>query len=282
MPHLQVLVEAPEAAATADRPALTGRLAQFHGGDLRLPRDLVYANFVTSIDGVADLDAGEASVGSVISGRNPADRWLMGILRALADAILVGAGTVLAEGAHLWRPETTAPELASELAELRRRLGLTGEPRLVIASGSGRVAGAARMRAIEHGALVLTDASHQARLRAALPASCRVAGLESLDAGPILAAIRAEGHRRVLCEGGPHLLGRLAARGAVEELFLSLAPVLAGRDRSPRPGLIAGQELLPTWRDRWRLLSVRADRSMLFLRYRREALASPGSPEANV
>ncbi|HYU63230.1 MAG TPA: dihydrofolate reductase family protein, partial [Verrucomicrobiae bacterium] len=64
---------------------------------MAIPEGRVYANFVSSIDGIVALEAGTAPSGGIISGRNEADRFVMGLLRAFADAVLVGAGTVRAE-----------------------------------------------------------------------------------------------------------------------------------------------------------------------------------------
>ncbi|MBO0683937.1 MAG: dihydrofolate reductase family protein, partial [Candidatus Dormibacteraeota bacterium] len=107
----------------------------------------------------------------------------------------------------------------------------------------------------------------EARLRGRLPASARLRTLAALDAGAILEAIRAEGCRRVLTEGGPRMLTSLIAAGLVDELFLTLAPVLAGRNGGERLGLLTGLELLPSTRRPGRLLSVKSQGSLLFLRY---------------
>ena len=84
----------------------------------------------------------------------------------------------------------------------------------------------------------------------------------------MVAALRAEGYRSILTEGGPHLFGQLLAAGLVEQLFLTLAPALAGRQRdSTQIGLVEGTSLLPGIDVRGRLLSVRRSGSHLFLRY---------------
>lgn len=72
----------------------------------------------------------------------------------------------------------------------------------------------------------------------------------------------------MLTEGGPRLLGQLARDGLLDELFLTVAPVLAGRAGTRRPGLVDGLELLPGRRNPARLLGVRQSGSFLFLRYR--------------
>jgi len=80
--------------------------------------------------------------------------------------------------------------------------------------------------------------------------------------------LQAEGHRSILTEGGPHLFGQLLAAGLIEQLFLTLSPALAGRQRSgTQIGLVEGTSLLPGIDIRGRLLSARRSGSHLFLRY---------------
>ena len=81
-------------------------------------------------------------------------------------------------------------------------------------------------------------------------------------------ALRAGGHELVLCEGGPTVLGSLLAARFVDELFLTISPLLAGRvAQRPRPGLIENAEFLPTRSIAGRLLSMRRSQSHLFARY---------------
>jgi riboflavin biosynthesis pyrimidine reductase len=81
-------------------------------------------------------------------------------------------------------------------------------------------------------------------------------------------ALRAGGHQLILCEGGPTLLGSLLAASFVDELFLTISPLLAGRAaQCPRPGLIENAEFLPTRSIAGRLLSMRRSHSHLFARY---------------
>ena len=100
----------------------------------------MYANFVSSIDGIVALEGGRAPSGGIISGRNEADRFVMGLLRAFAEAVLVGAGTVRAEGGKaLWTPDYIFPAAAKAFAALRRALKREKTPRLVIVAGSAKI-----------------------------------------------------------------------------------------------------------------------------------------------
>jgi riboflavin biosynthesis pyrimidine reductase len=248
----------------ASSPArrLPSRLAELYGGNLELAPDLLYANFVTSLDGVAALPA-PARSGAVLSGRNPADRFLLGLLRALSDAVVVGAGTLRAEPGHLWTPAYVSRGLASAFSELGRP-----DPRMVVVSASGRLDPGER--ALQRGALVLTTDRGAARLAGRLPpvSSLRSLGPEPPTGTAILEAVRAEGHRRVLTEGGPTLLAAFMDDHLVDELFLTLSPLVAGRrSGNGRLGLLEGADLLPGGGQWGRLLSVRAHGSHLFLRY---------------
>src|SRR5690348_16547909 len=129
----------------------------------------MYSNFVASLDGVVALGA-EASAGSIISGRNQGDRFLMGLLRACADAVLLGAGTLRTTPGHHWTPEHVFPDLAREFGELRSTLGRKTGPRLVLLTASGRVP--VSHPAVVAGATILTTADGAAALQGRLPDSC--------------------------------------------------------------------------------------------------------------
>ena len=248
---------------------LSPALAEAYGGDLGFALPCVYGNFVASLDGVVALGPEYPSSGSAISGREPADRFVMGLLRACADAVLVGAGTLRATPRHRWTPDHVYPLAAADFAALRRRMGRPGLPELVVVTGSGDVP--TDHPALVAGALIATTAAGAERLRGRVPPACTVltvGGGGSLRMADALTAIAARGHRAVLTEGGPRVLGQLIDEGLLDELFLTVSPVLAGRGRTPRAGLVDGLELLPDlprWSD---LVSVRRRASYLFLRYR--------------
>jgi riboflavin biosynthesis pyrimidine reductase len=256
---LQLVFEEPPAAAGSLPP----EVAALYGGALSLPDDVLYCNFVSSLDGVVALDAPGAGAGPTISGRSPADRLVMGILRALAEVVVVGAGTLRADSGHLWTPAYIYPPLADAFARL-------GEPRLAVVTASGEIDPSER--ALQPDGLILTTDAGEAWLRGKLTGGTRV---RSLGSGPlggrrILEALRAEGHRRILTEGGPHLMARFLEEALLDSLFLTLSPVLAGRSAGDgRLGLLEGLELLPARPEWWRLASVRRHRSHLFLRYDR-------------
>src|SRR4030042_5647949 len=96
-------------------------------GSLRFPahegRPYVIGNFVTTLDGVASLSAPGLAGGGPISGSNPHDRMVMGLLRSVADAVIVGAGTVRSEPRHLWTEAYVCPPLAASSRPPRAALG---------------------------------------------------------------------------------------------------------------------------------------------------------------
>lgn len=230
---------------------------------------------MTSLDGVVALGS-EASAGSIISGRNHHDRFLMGLLRACADAVLLGAGTLRATPGHQWTPEHIFPAMAESFGRLRASLGRKPRPRLVLFTSSGKVEAA--HPAIVAGATVVTTLQGAATLRGRLPDSCDV--IEVGKTGPVdvagaLSELRARGHSVLLTEGGPHLMGELIEHDLLDEAFVTISPVVAGRDADPRPGMVGGVELLPA-RQLWtRLLSARRSADFLFLRYDLRSKAKP-------
>jgi riboflavin biosynthesis pyrimidine reductase len=227
----------------------------------------VYANFVSSIDGVVALESGTAASGGIISGRNQADRFVMGLLRAFAEAVLVGAGTVRAEGGRaLWTPEYIFPDAVEGYRALRARLKRSPEPLLVIVSARGDLDPS--VQALQVGALVLTTKAAEAGLRSKLPTANRVIAVSDGDRvapGEIMHALHAEGYHLILTEGGPTLFGQLVEASLVDELFLTVSPALAGQKNNF--GLIHGVDFGKDLK-RASLRSVRQHESHLFLRYR--------------
>lgn len=236
-------------------------------GCIGFDEPVLYSNFVESLDGVVTLGS-SPNAGSAISGRNQPDRFLMGLLRACADAVLLGAGTLRATPGHNWTPEHIFPDLAPSFAALRVDLGRKPRPRLVLLTASGEVEVA--HPAVVAGATIVTTVRGARNLRGRLPDSCDVIELGEggeVDVARAVAALHERGDRVILSEGGPHVMGELVKKDLLDEAFLTVSPVLAGRAEERRLGMIAGVELLPA-HGRWsRLLSARRHGNFLFLRY---------------
>jgi riboflavin biosynthesis pyrimidine reductase len=258
---------------------LPGELAATYGGLLGLPATSLVVNFVATIDGVVAIPAVRNSP-RVISDASAADRFVMGLLRASAGAVLVGAGTLRDSKTSLWRPDQVYPPAAAAFAELRRRLGLPELAEVAVLTASSEID--VRHPLLETGALVLTTEDGAARLAGRLPAASQVVvlpGEERVDLRAAVDALRDRGHAVVLSEAGPAVTGSLLEAGLVDELFLTVSPLVAGRaPESERLGLVEGLTLLPAARVEARLLGVRRHGAHLFLRYAigpREPVVSP-------
>ena len=247
---------------------LPATLRRLYDGGLGFAEECVFANFVETIDGVVaipDLPRSNA----LISQGSEADHFVMGLLRACADAVLVGSGTMLASPNGTWRPERVFPAAAEEFAELRRRRGQPEWPTVAFVT-AGRSFDSAHP-VLEQQAIVLTTERAATALRARVPVASEVVAVndgDQVDLRKALAILRERGHSLILSEGGPHLFGSLLASGLVDELFLTLSPVVAGRADRRRLPLAEGIELLPDATVAARLLSLRRHADHLFLRYR--------------
>lgn len=241
---------------------------------LRLDRPTIVVNFVSTLDGVVALDRSGGSGGREISGGFEPDRFLMGLLRATADAVLVGAGTVRASRTHAWTPGQVHPASATSFAEWRRSLGLVQSgPTTVMVTASGELDPShLGVGDLNPSVIVITTEAGARRLRD-LPRRDHVEIVSVGDdarvpVGALLDFLRERDFGLVLSEGGPTLFGELLAARAVDELFLTVAPQVAGRsERADRLGLVDGVGFPPDLAPWARLRSVMRSDDHLFLRY---------------
>jgi riboflavin biosynthesis pyrimidine reductase len=192
----------------------------------------------------------------------------MGLLRACADVVLIGAGTLRGSPRALWTAEVAYPNAATAFRELRAALALPEQPALaIITSGS---AFPADHPILARKPIVLTTEVGAARLEG-LPGAevVPVCAGERVDVAAAVAALRARGYGRILSEGGPHLLGSLLVDGLLDELFLTLSPLVAGRTSQGGEALslVEGLSLLPDRRVALELHGIRRHGEHLFLRY---------------
>lgn len=210
-------------------------------------------NFVTSLDGAVELDGYSAG----LSGAS--DKRVFGILRMLCDALVVGAGTLRTENYRALR-------LTDPRAAWRRAHGLADHPTLVVVSAALNLdpqQGAFADAPVRP--IILTHAAAPADRRAALAEVAEVVtvGEDAIDLPAAVAELRRRGYRSLLCEGGPQLFAALTTANLVDELCLTMSPLLAG----PGAGRITAGPPGPP-----RGLSLRhvlAAGDMLLLRYRR-------------
>jgi riboflavin biosynthesis pyrimidine reductase len=263
-------------ADSLPRTALPPELARLHGGELGFVEPCVYANFVATIDGVVAIPA-MASSNDFIAADSNADRFLMGLLRAFADAILIGSGVLRASPRGTWLPEKIYPPAATAYADLRLELGAPPTPEIAVLTGSGSIDPGHPL--LESGALVLTSEAGSERLAGRVPAASTVVALGSakrIAPDLIVGALRGRGHQRILCEAGPHTFGSFLEAGVIDELFLTTSPLLVG-DAGPgtRLALVEGTDLTPEG-TRARLLSLRRHGSHVFHRYALDRTRVPG------
>jgi len=271
----------PEPAET-----LAPTLADRYGGGFVVAegtaaRPYVLANFVSTLDGVVSYNRPGESGGGPVSGESDEDHMVMGLLRARADAVIFGAGSLHGDSGHVRTPAFIYPALAEEYAAYRERLGRTGLPLNVVVSGSGRVdLREPTFHTPGLHVLIATTATGATRLASdTLPPGVEVRAITDTESDttaesiPLDALLELLGRdyavRVALTEGGPKLLAGFVTAGALDELFLTLAPQLAGRDAAnPRLALVEGLAFSPATAPWSELISLKRAGSHLLLRYR--------------
>jgi riboflavin biosynthesis pyrimidine reductase len=261
LPEFQTLFASP-GLPRFDLPEVVARAY----GDFGLSARVVYGNFVSSLDGVVAIP-GVPRSSAAISRGNPADRFVVALLRASADAVVIGAGTFRAHEGP-WTPQNAYPDAPESLIELRQRLGLVGQPTLVVVTASGDLGGS---RSKLEDAVVLTTSEGAVGLTEDVAAGAEIVELGangSIDMRQAIGWLSEHGYGRILTEGGPKLMGEALKARIVDELFLTVSPVIAGGgERHPRPTLATGVDLLPGEPLLGRLLSLHRNDAYLFLRY---------------
>ncbi|QDO88556.1 deaminase [Ornithinimicrobium ciconiae] len=183
------------------------------------PGPVVRANFVSTLDGHAT--GGDGLSGSINSS---ADKQVFDVLRALADVVVVGAGTIRAEGYGRLRTEDPA------LVQVRRAAGRADHPTLAVVTASGDLPEKVMVDDPDGGALLVLcaravsdDLAERIGADAVVPA-----GADLVEPSLAVEALHERGLDHVLTEGGPHLLGGWLQAGVVDELCLTIRPVVVG------------------------------------------------------
>ena len=198
----------------------------------------VRANFISTLDGAATGD--DARSGSINTG---ADREVFALLRALCDVVLVGAGTARTEGYK----RATVRDPWRYL-----RQGRSAHPATAVFSRSGNVPPGLSQAREDSGEVLLITCEHAGAQAIDLARSTLgeenviVQGQESVDMAAAVDSLALRGLRRILCEGGPHLMGDLTASGRLDELCLTIAPTLvAGEHPRITAGAAVTANLMP-------------------------------------
>jgi riboflavin biosynthesis pyrimidine reductase len=217
-------------------------------------RPYVLLNMASTADGRASVDGRAGPIG------DSADSALLHGLRTIAGGLLVGAGTVRAEHyARVLRGEQDR--------QTRRARNLSGELPTFIVSGSAALSPQEVPLLAEPQARVtiITPTDKDVPPCPAQPGYLRCERSGKLDLALALRRIHSEhGVETLLCEGGPHLAAQLVSAGLLDELFLGMAPKLAGGGEQLR--ILAGAELDPP--RQMQLIALYEHASSLFARYR--------------
>jgi len=248
-------------------------------GNFRIPSPRsgaqVFTNFVSTMDGVVSLQVKGHSAGGDISGFSIQDRMVMGLLRAVADVVIVGSGTLDADPRTVWTPGAICPELADDYQRLRQALRKREAALNVVVSASGNID--LRLPVFASGRvpvmIVTTQAGAKRLGKQKPPSSIQISPIRRASGmiapGAILDEVaRMNSGQFVLVEGGPKLLGSFYEERLIGEQFLTLAPQIAGRDvGDERISLVMGQTFAPRDPLWGTLTDVRRGHSHLFLRY---------------
>ena len=191
--------------------------------------------------------------------------------------VVIGSGTLADSPGGTWTPEQGYPPAADAFAELRRRIGRPPEVEVAVISGTGLVD--PEHPALAAGGIVLTTAAGAARLAGKLPPDSIVDLGATIEPNAAHVALRARGHTLILSEGGPHAIAPFLEARLVDELFLTISPLLAGRPAAEtRLALVEGADLIPGGPLAGRLQSLRREHDHIFLRYELDRSGVPTVP----
>jgi riboflavin-specific deaminase-like protein len=217
-------------------------------------RPWVLVNMIESVDGATALAGRSGALGG------PADKRVFAAVRSVADAVLVAAGTVRIEGYGPARP-------TAAVRERRAARGQAPVPTIAVVSRKLDLDPTTSLfTEAEVRTVVLTSESADADRRRALEAvaDVEVCGADSVEVPAALAVLQDRGAGVVLAEGGPSLNGQLVVAGVVDELCLTVSPLLAAGESAriahggdPSEPLALG------------LAHVLEEDGLLFLRYER-------------
>jgi riboflavin biosynthesis pyrimidine reductase len=236
-------------------PSLPEAFRQLYPGDWHTPtitgRPYVYTNFAQSRDGRISYNEPGASSGGDVTDFNAHDRWLMGLLRVRADAVMSGDATINQETEHLWTAEFMCPYDSAAFAELRAAEGYAPIPILVVVSMDGKVNFDALCFRQPDAHVVLATTSRGAANVHGVECDARIdvhdLGEASVDLARLNQILYSDyGVRNLLCEGGARLFGSMLAAKQVDEEFVTFCPNFIGRSNDKfRPSYTEGVAWMP-------------------------------------
>jgi riboflavin biosynthesis pyrimidine reductase len=259
---------------------LPPELERLYDGGLSFPgpledRPYVVGNFVETIDGVVTFGIPGRSGGGPISGNSVEDRFVMGLLRGCADAVLIGSGNLHGDPGQVRVPEFIYPEAKDLYDGLRKRLGKPRLPLNVVLTGSGKVdLSEPTFHTRDLRTAIVTTEEGAARLRSDHGDRSDIAIRSTGERGSttpqaVLGLLKREfGVDLLLHEGGPTVFVEFVASRLIDELFLTLAPQIAGRrDGDHRLSIAGATSFFPETAPWLSLMSVKRASGHLLLRY---------------
>lgn len=261
---------------------LTPALADFYGGGLGFPevasRPYVIGNFVQAVDGPVTFGKGNANPLFA----HPMDRLLMSVLRAMADAVVVGKETLMDDPPKFtWHWKTMAPPgTEGMMADFAKSLGKKGPQKNVFVSARGTGFDFSRkvFRDADVQAVIATTSAGAEIIKQGIAALAQKPAVEvwqlddgkgGVDLKSLLKKLHEAGCRLVLTEGGPALYGSFEKEDLIDEIFLTQRPMIVGNGKdAPRPTFSAYSHA-PGAQKSLSLVSVKkSEDDVLFLRWK--------------
>lgn len=269
-------------ALSSVAPSLPAPFREILGGDwtmpARLDRPYVYSNLAASRDGRMSFSEPGFDASGVVTMANPHDRWLMALLRARADAVMMGDTTVRIERGILATAEYVCDYDAAAWRALRAHEGRHPQPWMVILSYDSAIDPAEACFQNPETRIVLATTAHGIARAQALARDARAEvfahelGAEWIDLNALTRLLFDQyGVRALLCEGGPRVMGGMLQAGLIDEEFLTYCPVIVGASRErPRPSYIEGTAFMPQRAPLSHIQTLRRAGDYLFLHTRVE------------
>ncbi len=267
--------------ATDEGLSLPEHVREVYGGDWAIPAaedaTYVYSNFVVSHDGRISFNEPEHYGGGDVNGGNPFDLWLMALLRARADAVMVGDNTLKLEPEHVWTHQYIFPDDTALFHELRQAEGRSTYPLQVFLSIDGQINwDAAVFSSPDYHVVIATTKRGEARVGKEARAEAKVDVIAQdhavVDLRELTDTLRRDFDvRTLLIEGGPRAYGSAITDRIIRDEFLTLSPIVVGNDSAEgkiRPGLLDGAAFSPGNALQMIPLSLKRHGNHMFLRSR--------------
>lgn len=268
-PKIKTLVDGSLFTKQDVRQNLTNHLFSLFDGDIVFPEVLsespyVLANFVKTVDGIISFsDVKGRDGGGEISGFNTEDVFIMGLLRTLADAVLVGANTLRIEPKHKWTPEFIFPEakVAFQEQKQREKINKKGEYINTFVTLSGSVPFEAPVFSdpnIKTIVFTTKDGAENIKNSGQKPDNViiEIVFKDNFEKEALRILRQKYSVKILLVEGGPKVFGSFLSHNLINEIWLTESPILAGNSREAnRPTLVMGEVFHPDKAPKLKIIS---------------------------